>query len=263
MKTLYTFFLLLWTSTILQAQFSLDASYNLALPQGKMANNINGIHQFRLGSTYKLPKALKMINVGAEIGIGNYANLRMPTTFNFGNGNPATTYVNYSSNTFQANAVVSIDLVKNFLVTPYIIMKGGYQNWFSNIYVEDPNDLDGCKPLEKKSILKDHTTTLSYGGGLKYELNKKSSNRCGDFKSYIDLQVTTVRGGSLDYINTKKLAQHDNTATTPTVVGDGGKPVELKFINVQSNVIHSHMVAEMYTTPLRLLEIKLGYHVQF
>jgi hypothetical protein len=261
MKTFYLFILAICIMQNTKAQFTTAMSYNLALPQGKMADNIKAIHQFRVEGGYTLP-FFKNLNIGTEIGAGNYAYLSVPTTFNFGNGNPTKTNVNYSSNTLQLNGVAKLNIVKVMNFTPYLVVKGGYQKWYSNIYVEDPSDLDGCKPLEQKTILKDRTSTVSYGGGIKYELKNNSNCNNVNFKSYIDLQVTSVRGGTLDYINTKKLKEHDHNASTP-IPSNEGKPLELKFINVQSNVVHNHMVAEMFTSKLRLIDIKIGYHIAF
>jgi hypothetical protein len=259
MKTFYIFVFVFITMS-LQAQFRTGISYVLGVPLSKMADNINPIHQVNVSGGYT-PASFKWITFGAELGAGNYANKRVLTTFNFGNGNPTETYVNYSSNTISTNANFAINFTKDKLFTPYVIVKTGYSKFFSNIFVEDPKDIDGCKALEKKSIIKDKTTTLSYGGGFRYEVGNKSKSKKG-VRQFIEFQIAKVKGGDVDYINTRNLLEphHTNSSNTNS---NGGKSVAMSFINVQSNVIHNHYVAEMYTTPLRLVEIKLGYCLQF
>jgi hypothetical protein len=177
--------------------------------------------------------------------------------------NMSHTHINYSSNTFNANAVVRIDLTRQSLITPYVILKGGMYSFFSNIRVDDPQDTDGCRALESKSILNDNTAALTYGGGLRYQIYRDRYTRCGG-QRYIDFQVTNTRGGTVEYINTKKLNDHQHaTATVSSGDGEEVKPLEMKFINVQSKVVHNHKVAEVFKTPLRLLDIRIGYFVTF
>lgn len=59
-------------------------------------------------------------------------------------------------------------------------------------------------------------------------------------------------GGKLDYINTKHLQEEHDMSQM------GGKPLMVKFINVGTQDIHEHMVAQVYTSALRLIEIRGG-----
>ena len=40
-----------------------------------------------------------------------------------------------------------------------------------------------------------------------------------------------------------------------------GKPLEVEFINVNTQAIHEHTVAQVYTSSLRMLEFRLGITV--
>ena len=71
---------------------------------------------------------------------------------------------------------------------------------------------------------------------------------------YMDFRVQNIRGGDLNYINTKKLID----ASAPPTPGEDGKAVSVKFINATTNEIHEHQVAEVYSTPLRMLEFRLS-----
>jgi hypothetical protein len=258
MKPLYLLLLAVVVSSTIQAQFTGKSSYTIGIPQGKMADNINPVHQFIIGGGYQLPGPFKNINIGAELGAGNYANLRVPMEFSFGYGTPTTTNINYSSNTYLANAVIVADLLTKTAIRPYVTAKVGYQVWSSNIRIDDPKDIDGCRPLESRSLLKDKTTTISYGGGVKVDMSKMFRIREKN-KHFLDISVTQLQGGTIDYINTRKLNDHDHNA----VLGDGAKSLNMKFINVTNSITHEHQIAEVYSTPLRLLEIKIGYHMNF
>jgi hypothetical protein len=264
MKKNFTLFAFCLFTYAAFAQMASSLDYTLSLPQQAMAKNIQAVHQLSFNMGYRLPNYFRRVTVGAEVGIGTYANLRMPTTFNFEGSPPTNTHVNYSSNTYKANVVVSMDLADSrSTLIPYVVLKGGVHSFFSGIRVEDPNDDDGCHPLESKSIIKDITTAWTYGGGVRYQIfkNRYFSNYR---KHYLNIQVTNTRGGTIDYINTKKLTEHQHhTSTQITNNDESFTPVEMKFINVKSNVIHNHMIAELYSTPLRLLDIRVGYYIAF
>ena len=51
-------------------------------------------------------------------------------------------------------------------IMPYISGKAGYTSFFSNIFIEDPHDPDGCKALDKNNLIKDGTFSTGYGGGF-------------------------------------------------------------------------------------------------
>ncbi len=267
MKKIFTFYALCLITVSAYSQFSGSFNYSAGIPQVSMARNISPVHQMILSGGYKLPHQFSFLTVGAEIGLGTYANLRVPTTLSFNNSPPISTHINYSSNTFNANAMVRIDLTRDALITPYLTVKGGMYNFNSNIRVDDPQDRDACRALESKSILSNNTLAYTYGCGLRYQIFRNKYVRSGR-QQYIDFQITNTTGGQMEYINTKKLKdphQHDASVSSSQSSGDGDevKPLEMKFINVQSNVVHSHMVAEVFKTPLRLLDIRIGYFIAF
>ena len=253
------FSLLIFTSTF--GQLTGSFHYSLGLPQQSMAKNINTIHQGVLSVGYRLPAYLKFVQVGADLGYGGYARLTVPTEFSFGNGRPTKTNINYSSNSFVANGFVQFDLYRKGTFVPYVVLKGGVQNLHSSIYIDDPTDIDGCRPLENESIIADQTAIFNYGGGIRYDLGIPNYVRRIN-RHYIDVQFMKTSGGTLDYINAKKLTDHSVHTSTP-VESEESRPLEMKFINVTSNVAHTHKVGEIFSTPLRLMDIRIGYYVEF
>jgi hypothetical protein len=246
------------SSLFLQAQYSGSVSYALSAPQGDMAKNIKPVHSVQLAAMRQLPGCLSRIHLGIEGGIGTYAQLTRQQTFVFTDGSSTQTDVLYSSNVINGGLMSRVDLVQGKKITPYVTGKAGYAKFYSNINVQDPEDVDGCRPLERRSLIKDGTFTTAYGGGFKVDVTARRNKKKGI--DFIDFSVTRVGGGSIDYINTKKLKDHYHSAadTDPK-----SRPLVQRFINVNSQAIHEHQVAEVYNSPLRLVEFRIGYTVSF
>ena len=254
MRLIYTLCFTFCSVAAFSQNFYMDAAYVLGAPQQKMNDNINPLHTLSLGGRYQVPGTNKRLELGAEAGWGTYANTSKQQTFNFPNGSTTITQVNYSSNVLQAAATGRFLLCPESKLTAYISGKLGYASFYSNIFIEDPHDVDGCQPLDQKNIIRDGTFMAGYGGGLRADVAffcKDASKK----RMFVDLGVQSVRGGNLDYINTKKLID----ASAPPPPGEDGKAVSVKFINATTNEIHEHQVAEVYTTPLRMLEFRLSW----
>ena len=256
MKFIFTFLLgfLFFSSNSQQWKFT--SSYSLAMPKQEMGNNIQPAHSMQNGILYQLPGALKQLSVGLEFGIGIYAYERIDQTFQFDNNTTTVLPVDYSSNVFNANLQARFNLVsdKN-LVIPYINAKGGLYNFYSSIYIGDPEDADGCHALEQENIMKDKTMYWSAGGGLQINtgiFSKKKHNA----RVMIDISANTIRGGEISYINTKQLMD------APATTDPDGEPLNVQFINASTQSIHEHKVAQVYTSPLRMLEFRAGITVR-
>ncbi|HEX7902331.1 MAG TPA: hypothetical protein VF487_00530 [Chitinophagaceae bacterium] len=248
-STLFSFFIL--TITANSQQWKLTSAYSLGLMQQEMKENIQPAHSLQLGILYQLPQ-VKRLSLGLELGIGSYANKQIDQTFQFDNNTSAVVPVNYTSNVFNANLQGRLNLVDEtkFVVTPYINAKAGLYNFFSSIYIEDPDDPLSCRALEHESIINDKTLYWSAGGGLQIDLGyfskKKKKNSV-----VLDLGANVIRGGTIDYINTKDLVEVQTNNPM-------SKPVSVDFINASTQSIHEHTVAQLYSSPLRMLEIRAG-----
>jgi hypothetical protein len=220
-----------------------------------MVKNIQPDHSLQTGLMYQLPGKLKQLSVGVEMGLGFYASKRINQTFQFDNNTASVVPVNYNSNTFNTNIEARLNLLRDKnLVIPYISVKGGLYSFFSTINVEDPNNPDGCHALQRKNIMNDKTFYLSAGGGLQID-PAIFSKRKERGNVLIDIGVNTIHGGTLSYINTKHLID------AQTMTDPAGKPLEVQFINASTQAIHEHTVAQVFTSPLRLLEFRAGVTV--
>jgi hypothetical protein len=94
---------------------------------------------------------------------------------------------------------------------------------------------------------------MYWGAGAGFQINPSIfSKQKKDGPVMIDISINTIRGGQLDYINTKHLKDEQDIPQT------GGKPLMVRFINVNTQDIHEHKVAQVYTSALRILEIRAG-----
>lgn len=243
--------LIFFVSVVSSQEWKIITAYSLGAPQQQMEKNIQPAHSVQGGVLYQF-KHVKQLSVGFELGIGSYASKRIEQTFQFDNNVAAVVPVNYNSNTFNANMQARFNLLPDkFLVVPYINAKGGLYNFFSTIYIDDPNDAGGCHALEQKTIMNDKTLYWSAGGGLQidpaiFAKNKRRGN------VLIDISANTIHGGTMDYINTRHLVD------AQTLNDPDGKALQVKFINASTQQIHEHTVAQVFTSPLRLLEFRAG-----
>ena len=252
MKFISTFLLGFLFFSANSQQWKFTTSYSLGIPRQEMSKNIQPAHSLQTGILYQFPGQLNRLSAGLEFGIGIYAHERIDQTFQFDNNTSTVLPVDYSSNVFNANLQARFNLLsdKNFIV-PYINAKGGLYNFYSSIYIGDPEDDGGCHALEQENIMNDKTMYWSAGGGLQINPTIFSKNK-RITKVMIDISANTIRGGEINYINTKHLMD------AQSMNDPDGKPLEVKFINVSTQAIHEHTVAQVYTSPLRILEFRAG-----
>ncbi len=250
MKQLY---LLLFSAVTISAsaQSTFRFGYSASVPLKEMADNMNLLHSMTTGFSQKIPSTCGRLYGGAELSWGMYANTTKEQTFTFNNGTSTKTDVNYSSNVFKVALNAKMFAFRNSLVNPYLTGKAGWASFYSNIYVEDPHDPGGCKALQQRNIIKDGTLIGGYGGGLQIDWSLFSKKQ---FKGthFFDISINKVSGGKIDYINTKKLYDAANPPAS-----SGSKALNVKFVNATTNEIHEHQVAEVFNTPLRMLEFKI------
>lgn len=257
MKKIYLLFFagFLWFTA--NSQFEFGSAYSLSIPQREMADNIRPVHSVNISLLYPLKGICDRFAVGAELGIGNYAYVTKEQDLRFPDGSGIKTDVIYSSNVFNAALFMRGNLLKKGKIIPYVNTKIGISNFFSNVIVEDPEDPSGCEALEKKNIIKDNSFFIAYGGGMQLDVSL-FSEKTKPGKYLIDFGVNKIKGGRINYINTKNIQSHvhvDPNNPQPTTKGE---PLTIQFINITTQTIHEHQVAELYNSPLRMIDIKVG-----
>lgn len=239
------------------AQFKLGTNYALLIPQGEMGENINPVHTISLSFLYTPKMFCQRLSVGTDLGFGNYAYVTKEQDLRFPDGSGIKTDVVYTSNVVNAALVLRANLTAKGKIIPYIEAKGGTISFFSNVYVADPEDQSSCKPLESKNIIRDNTFFATYGGGVQLDVGVFDKNATpGRF--IIDIGIKKLKGGNLNYINTKNIQTHVHTDPNAPVDPSKGEPLNVQFINITTQTIHEHQVAELYNSPLRMIGINIG-----
>ena len=257
MKKIYFLLSLTFFCFFLQAQFKLGTNYSLAIPQSEMKNNINPLHSFNVYFLYTPKGFCARFAVGTEMSFGNYAFVTKEQDLRFPDGSGIKTDVVYTSNVAKAALILRTNLVTKGNLVPYIETKAGIASFFSNVYVEDPEDASSCEPLESKNITSDHTFYSAYGGGVQIDLNA-FSHSVKQGKYLIDIGINKIKGERLQYINTKNIQSYIQTDPNAPMEPGKGEPLNVQFINITTQTIHEHQVAELYNSKLRMLDFKIG-----
>ena len=257
MKKIYTLLAVTAFSFSLNAQFRIGTHYSLSIPQQEMGNNINPLHSLNVSFLYTPKSYCQRFSLGTEMGFGNYAFVTKEQDLRFPDGSGIKTDVIYTSNVAKASIFLRANLAAKGKVIPYLEAKGGIINFFSNVYVEDPEDESSCEPLEAKNIIRDNTFFTSYGGGIQVDLNAfAKKTKPGNF--IIDIAINKMSGGYLNYINTKNIQTHVHTDPNAPADPGKGEPLNVQFINITTQTIHEHQVAELYNSKLRMIDIRIG-----
>jgi hypothetical protein len=237
---LSTLFVLIALSASAQIEFQMGYAYSRA--NGAMLRNLKNVHGavFSLGyRAKKLP-----ISYGVEIGIQGYGYQTERQFYTFDDGSVTETNVNVSNNIFSAVGYARLYYPNKSFLQPYLQVRGGLSNFYTSLVIEDPQDVDGCTPLESDILKSSSTLAGSVGIGTRIKL----SERYG-----IDVGTSYTSGGKVDYMSLKASTQNAKPANH--VVAD--------FINHKTQVIHQHHVGYVYRSPVRLLDWRLTFFAQF
>lgn len=254
MKSFYLLTFFTATTITASAQMKGGLSYSLSLPQHEMKQNIRPVHGINAVFMSHI-KGFSQLSWGVEAGLGQYAGFTKDQDIRFPDGTGINTKVSYSSNVATAGILTRYHFLKDAKVNPFVTGRLGYANFFSKVRVADPEDEDDCKPLDKKTPINDHSFFAAYGAGLQIDISSKKKTK----NAWIDVSVNRLHGTKLDYINIKDIKdQVHNDPNNPAPSSDKTEPLTLRFVNVSTQTIHEHQLAEVYNSPLRLLEMKIG-----
>jgi len=256
MKSFYLLVLSLVAGLNASSQITAGFSYSFSLPQQEMRNNIRPIHSLNLNIMSHL-KQIPNLSIGMDVGVGAYAAFTKEQEIRLPDGAGFDGKVSYSSNVASAGILTRYQFFKEAKVNPYLTGKLGYANFFSSVIVHDPKHQDDCKPLERKTPITDHSFFASYGAGVLIDVSRNQKPK----KAWIDISVSQLHGTKLTYIDVREIKEHDHdmNAGNPATTSNGEAPLSISFINVSTQAIHKHQLATLYDSPLRLLEMKLGF----
>lgn len=242
--------LFLITSTAIAQRWSPEWGLNYVYtnPLGSMKNNIRRGNGVSLGFTLLTPS--KRFSAGVEMQYTQYGFDKSMQQFDMDDGTTADMEVTVS-NTF-ANFLLEgrYNIIKEGKFQPYLSAKGGYSNYRTDLNIYDPDDNDHCEPMESDLLHRDGTLIGSLGGGFRLDFSTMIRKmRPGQL--FIDFSANVTQGGSVRYMNTDAPSNH-------SVNHNDTDAVEAEFINTETQVVHSHHVGTLYSSPVQLIDFKFG-----
>jgi hypothetical protein len=237
------------------AQTELSASYSHFIPQQQMGRYIQSAYGVNMQGLYQLPNS--RIALGASIGLNSYGSQSTRQTYRFSDGSSTETDVDVNNNFFTLNLVGRADLLRSGPVIPYLTGQAGYNLYYTSLFIADPNDVDGCKPLENKSLLKDGAFSLTGGAGVRWDLGTVLKN-AGMNRFYVDFAASYTSGGRVRYMNVNIPADPDPVTHQHHTLGNDAVPFTTQFINPNNQIVHEHHVGDVYASPIQMLSFRLG-----
>ncbi len=257
MKKIFSFLLITFVNiSMMYAQFRASVGYDLNLPSNQMALNIGAIHNFKLEGLFKMRN--NRWAFGMDLSLGGYGTRREPIVFTQGN-TTTNTFVNVTNSVYGFKGLAQADLLsgddKRFM--PYFHSGFGMTFFSTDLRVDDPNDVDACRPLQSETLKSDQTWLASAGLGVRWFPCK---NDVSQF--YLDLRATQNLGGNINYMSLNPPTSHANH-TNNSNNGFDGAPVNVNFVNPQNNLIHQHRVGTIYNSAVSYWAIQLQVGISF
>jgi hypothetical protein len=210
----------------------------------------------------------KRIPVAMEMkgNLGIYSNRTLEQTYQFSDGSQTITDVNYTSNFHKALIGTRVSTgnqespIRVFL-TPQI----GYGFMNSRIRIADPLDEDDCKPLEKRITQRFQGAIYGAELGLDMQFGKLIGSNSSDRHNRLIVSVNFLGSfKDFEYVNIKYMEDKPHeVAMGEHTIPEDDRDINATFVNVSSNNLHQHKIAELYKTPLSFIGVQIGYTYNF
>jgi opacity protein-like surface antigen len=247
----FSAFLLVLFATTASAQFQMGIHYVVSVPLGTMGQNIQPVNSFGINGGVRL-KADRQFFIGGEMSFGSYAHKTQQQTFiSPEDGSMTMTDVDLSSNIYNYHVMAGYDFAKDAAVIPYVTVKAGVSRFNTNITVADPDDNHSCHPVDEETVFSDVAFSAGVGAGLRMDASSIFTH-WDERNWWFDFSVNYLHGTPVDYVNVKYL-NPDEPGPNPAK-GD----VNVDFIDIHTDHIHEHQVAQVYSSKIDLLDFKIG-----
>lgn len=265
MKKIYLLFIMLPMLGFSQGNFQIGTHFGTYSPFKNQMPKMGTVYGMGFNASYKpfmnIPVAIDWTNH-----FGTYYNRTMQETYYFNETSSTTTDVTYTSKMRTNLLGLKVDLTNEYsAVRPYITPQIGWSTLKSKIYIADPNDVDDCQPLDRRTNHIFRGTV--YGGevGLQVDMNKLFKGIGTENTHFLYISGSYLRGFQMfEYINQKHMQQHEHGVHQDgTIEGEDGRALTTQFVNVTTNEIHEHKIAEVYNTPYEMWGLKIGYVINF
>ncbi len=242
--------------------FTCDIPNHTIMP--KMSGNFGLGLQFAYKPIQRIPVLLEL-----KGSVGSYSNRTLKQTYYFDSVSSTTTNVTYSSAMNRLNFGAKIYFANEYRAfRPYLTPQVGMAFMRSKIVIADPQDQDDCKALERKTTQR--YSGFTYGGelGLEVSMNQLFKNVESENKHRLYASVTFMNSfNTFEYVNVKYMQDHDHAAmtggSTEVITTEDGRDINTTFINVSTNSLHEHKIAELYRTQLQFWGFNIGYTFNF
>ncbi len=192
---------------------------------------------------------------------GSYSSTTLSQTYSFSNGTQTNVNVDYRSSMHKYLLGTKWMIGNSYkTIRGYVTPQVGLANFRSRIVIADPQDEDDCQALERRTTQK--FAGFVYGGELGAEIAMehifKKIQQENTHK--IILSLNYLAGFKhFEYVNIRYMM--DEVHGEHTMNDD--RDINAQFINVSTNAIHEHKIAELYHSPLRFWGFNIGYVVKF
>jgi hypothetical protein len=203
------------------------------------------------------------LHVELKSSSGLYAYRTLNQTFQFSNGSTTQTNVDYKSALRKTLVGVKLYSHNEYrMIRGFITPQIGIAGMKTKIRIADPQDVDDCRPLENKTTKGDFG--VIYGGEIGLELAAntflKKAGSEGNMRFYISASyINSFK--QFDYVNIKHMKNGGNQMDMD--MKDDSRDLNTTFINVSSNSLHEHKIAELYQTNLNMIGINCGIIFNF
>ena len=229
--------------------FEAGLNYLFSIPRGPMQNTIRNANGFS-ADNYFTPKG-KRYSFGIEMNFNLYGHDKTRQTYTMDNGSKAPMDI-VVENSFFNFMLAGRYYLSEGNIQPYVTGKIGYSFFRTDLMIYDPDDFDHCEPIDADILSKDGSILVSFGAGLRLDLLPKE--KPGRF--FLNLSTNYSAGGNVDYMNVDVPNNNQNYATHTS-------DVYAQFINTQTQVVHAHHVGNVYSSPIELLDFRIGGTFRF
>jgi hypothetical protein len=253
MKALSLFFLLVLSHvTIAQFQsYEFGVGYTYSSPIGTMQQNIKRGNGITL-DFYVTPENMNRFAFGMDLNLTIYGTDESNQEYTFNDGTTAKMDImvnNYFTN-FMVGGRYYLTEIEGKKILPYVMLKGGY-SWFrTDLNIYDPDDNDHCEPVDTDMLMKDGTFLFSGGAGFHYDLKNIFKKMTPD-KFLFNMSASLTLGGQVNYMNTDPPDHNNNQHSQSDVTA--------QFVNTQTQVVHEHHVGYVYNSFVEMVDLRAGF----
>ncbi|HYH13743.1 MAG TPA: hypothetical protein VD794_00890 [Flavisolibacter sp.] len=244
-----SFLLLIFNCVISSAQAQyLTAGLNTHVPIGAQKDKLKNAYGVSLGYERHITKSPFYLVADLSWSIFDLKT-REQEVVSPSDGYVTKQKINYTSSIFNLTPGIGYAPLHNKNISPYVALKGGYMKYKTRMALYDPEDDDGCHPLDEENILRDFAAVGVVNGGFAIKVPAWG-------KTYnLDLGANYITGGKAKYL---RMQDEDATSTPPDAV-----PYMTKFQQVQSGDVHEHSIGNVYTTKTAQLQLYVRVKIPF